>query len=69
MIPASQKDIIKSLVGRHTNGSDDEKFDDIMKGKGQNVVLLLQYNSGPTPCFYNQLTFDVKAALLALEKL
>ncbi|KAK5400932.1 hypothetical protein LTR06_011101 [Exophiala xenobiotica] len=41
VIPASQKDIIQSLVGRHTNGSDNEKFDDIMKGKGQNVVLLL----------------------------
>ncbi|KAK5263386.1 hypothetical protein LTR96_011203 [Exophiala xenobiotica] len=41
VIPASQKDIIQSLVGRHTNRSDDEKFDDIMKGKGQNVVLLL----------------------------
>ena len=42
VIPAYQKEIIQSLVERHTSGSDDEKFDDIMQGKGQNIVLLLQ---------------------------
>ena len=52
---------------RHTNGSDDEKFDDIIQGKGQNVVVLLQYGSEPTLYFYNQLTFNLKAALLVLE--
>lgn len=52
VIPTGQKEIIQSLVERHTNGSDDEKFDDIIQGKGQNIVLLLQYDSEPTPCFY-----------------
>ncbi|KIW36895.1 uncharacterized protein PV06_11009 [Exophiala oligosperma] len=41
VIPTGQKEIIQSLVERHTNGSDDEKFDDIIQGKGQNIVLLL----------------------------
>ena len=48
VIPASQKEIVQSLVERHTNGSDDESFDDIIQGQGQNVVVLLQYGSETT---------------------
>jgi len=69
VIPANQKDIVQSLVERHTNGSDDEKFDDIIQGKGQNVVVLLQYGSEPAWYFYSWLTFKLLAALLALERL
>ena len=69
VIPANQKEIVQSLVERHTNGSDVEKFDDVIQGKGQNVVVLLQYGSEPRLYFYNQLTFNLKAALLVLERL
>ena len=69
VIPANHKEIVQSLVERHTNGSDDERFDDIIQGKGQNVVVLLQYSSGPTLRLYYWLTIHLKAALLALERL
>jgi hypothetical protein len=49
--------MIQSLVERHTNGSDGSNssnsssdkngkaFDDIIQGKGQGLVILLQYDS------------------------
>jgi hypothetical protein len=46
--------MIQSLVERHTNGSNGSNgsndkngkaFDDIIQGKGQGLVILLQYDS------------------------
>ena len=47
VMPMDQKELVQSLVEGHTNQSDNDKFDEIIKGKGQNVVVLLQY--GPSP--------------------
>jgi hypothetical protein len=40
--------MIRSLVERHSNGSNDKNgkaFDDIIQGKGYGLVILLQYDS------------------------
>jgi hypothetical protein len=50
VLPESRKQIIQSLVERHTNGpngSNDQNgkaFDDIIQGKGQGLIILLQYD-------------------------
>ena len=48
VIPVHQKELVQALVERHTNGSDDENFDDLIQGKGQNLVVLLQYGAEST---------------------
>src|SRR5271163_767464 len=51
-LPEVRKEMIQSLVERHTNGSNSstdkngKAFDDIIQGKGQGLVILLQYDSG-----------------------
>ena len=45
MIPDERKEIIQSLVERHTSGSNSIPFHDIIRGKGQSLVILLQYGS------------------------
>ena len=51
VLPEARKEMVRSLIERHTNGSnglDDESgkvFDDIIQGKGQGLVILLQYDS------------------------
>ncbi|KAL6241869.1 hypothetical protein RBB50_011114 [Rhinocladiella similis] len=44
MVPKDPKEIVQSLVENHTKGSKaegDTEFDNIIQGKGQNVVILL----------------------------
>ena len=38
VIPPNHTEIVQSLVERYTNELDDERFDDVIQGKGQNVV-------------------------------
>jgi hypothetical protein len=54
VLPKARKEMIQSLVERHTNGlngwnsSSDKNgkaFDDIIQGKGQGLVILLRYDS------------------------
>ena len=45
VIPEKRKEIIQSLVERHTNGSNSIPFRDIIREKGQSLVILLQYDS------------------------
>lgn len=55
MVPKDPKEIVQSLVENHTKGSKaegDTEFDNIIQGKGQNVVILLQYESTSTPNFH-----------------
>ncbi|KAL9616324.1 MAG: hypothetical protein Q9160_008803 [Pyrenula sp. 1 TL-2023] len=43
VMPEDKKEILQSLVERQTTGLDQRPFDDIIRGKGQSLVILLQY--------------------------
>jgi phosphopentomutase len=44
-IPEDKKKVIKSLTESRVRATTKGKFDDIIEGKGQGVIILLQYVS------------------------
>jgi hypothetical protein len=69
VLSVDKKEIVQSLVERHATDSNRRFFDDIIRGKGQSLVILLQYDSGINPAFsYSQLTFFL-VVLPELERL
>jgi hypothetical protein len=55
VMPNDRKEIVQSLVERRTENLEDpdgEQFDDIIRGKGQSLVILLQYDSSLCHIFY-----------------
>jgi hypothetical protein len=46
-IPEDKKRVIKSLTESRVRATTEGKFDDIIEGKGQGVIILLQYVSEP----------------------
>jgi SpoVK/Ycf46/Vps4 family AAA+-type ATPase len=44
-IPEDKKKVIKSLTESRVRATTEGKFDDIIEGKGQGVIILLQYVS------------------------
>jgi hypothetical protein len=46
-IPASKKKVIKSLTESRVSDTSGAGFDDVIAGKGQGVVVLLQYVFSP----------------------
>jgi len=47
-LPENRKEIVRSLVERHTRSAseaNEREFDDIIRGKGQSLIILLQYDS------------------------
>jgi hypothetical protein len=46
-IPEDKKRVIKSLTESRVRATSGEKFDDIMEGKGEGIIILLQYVSKP----------------------
>ena len=44
-IPVEKKRVIKSLTESRVRAATDENFDDVIEGKGQGIIILLQYVS------------------------
>jgi hypothetical protein len=44
-IPEDKKRVIKSLTESRVRATTDGNFDDIIEGKGQGIIILLQYVS------------------------
>ena len=43
-IPATKKKIITALAEAHLSRASDDTFNDFVKGKGQGLIALLQYD-------------------------
>lgn len=72
MIPPERKEIIQSLVERYTKGSKhltNKPFYNIIRGKSESVVILLQYNSSLNSALSSTADCYFLVVFLELEKL
>ena len=53
-IPEKRKKLVKALAASHSTSATRTQFDDFVAGKGQGLIMLLQYNILLIPSFFEK---------------